>query len=1739
MKMTKAILTIATAAAMVFGSVGDTAPFLLDTVATSTSPVGGSLSISWDSSWIGGNANATVVITDNGTEIKRTTGSGEFTHTFSGDNRHDLAYTTYIGGVAQDKVYTTTAYAKCEVAFDANGGNVGEAIRYVTPADAIGALPTPTRTGYTFAGWWTAADGGTQFSAVTAVTGNVTYYAHWTINQYTVTFDADGGAVGESALPSVTNTRDYGSAIVAPEAMRDGCTFMGWQPAVLETVPASNVTYTAQWRINQYTVIFNANGGALGESTLPSVTNTQDYGGAIVAPEVSREGHTFTGWQPALLETVPASNVTYTAQWRINQYAVTFDGNGGVLGENALPSVTNTQEYGSAIVAPEVSREGYTFTGWQPVVLETVPASNVTYTAQWNVNQYTVTFEGNGGALGESALPRIVTTQDYESAIVAPMVTREWFTFAGWQPALLETMPARDVSYTAQWRRWGDTISASKMGGKTMKQLYPSDYAYMTTVVLEEGIRELPTGFFNGCDNVEFVTWPSTLVEFGIDDIPTKIRETLEYDENGFLIYNNWVLDYQDRDASEVAIPEGVVGIGRGAFAEMYDLEAVAMPESLRSIARGAFEGCTYIQNLQFMSGLRYVGPLAFEDCTSLLRASFADGVEYIGESAFEGCWQMQSVRLPYTLTYVGDNAFAGCGNIRGVTVPTHVKTMQELFPDSCTQIETAEVAEGETTVMDDMFAGCVALRGGATQTDMSMIPNTVTNIGARAFKDCMSLTAFVVPDSVAEIGEHVFAGCSSLWNVTLSRMLSSIPDYAFYGCLMLETMVVPERVAYLGNRFFSGRTSPVHGPAIENSLYYLCTNAPACHADAYAAVVGNMTTYVLQDSRSWDGRQGSRTLPPSWNGYPITYWTPARFDVTFDANGGQFDSSGGSTWSEKQIKDTPYSLPSTEPVRPGWAFEGWWTEQTGGAEVRYTTVVTATRTHTLYAHWRSLGNKVTMRFNSNGGTVVTPGTQDYVPGQTFGQFPVPTRRGYTFQGWWTESVNGILMTEATQVPAANMELFAHWSPITYYVRFHPNGGMGDGVDQMFVFDVRQALATHATEREGFAFTGWATTPAGQVRYAENASVVNLAEVQDEVVDLYAVWSGAGYSVRFDSNGGTGIMDNQTIGIGERQNLWPCAFARGGYTFAGWAVSPTDAASGTVSYRDGAAVKDLATSNGATVPLYAVWISPDQTVRISFDTNGGSVDPDYWDCVVGTTVEAFPTPTRPGFTFAGWWTAKSGGTKVTSIEYVSGAQTFYAHWSENGGVDPGDGSCTVKFNPNGGSVTPTSRNVKNGSEVGDLPTPVRTGYVFDGWYTAEVGGVMVEATTKVASSVTYYAHWLSLYKLTLTPDNTKYGTVTGGGDYLTDMTATLKATAKTGNAFAGWFTDKACTKPLNPAGYDNRSPTVKITMPEADTTVYAKFVTAAEAKKSLKFSSATAKLATTAAKATAGSTFSLKLGISSASLVTVTATGLPKGLKIDKATGAITGTATVPGDFTATVTVKDAAGNIISQKVKMTIEAAAYARGDFYGTAKPGKKGDPTAYLQFTVAKTGKVSGKVNYKGKAYSFKSTLSSCTASKAAFTPKVKIGKKTFKPGTVTVKTQKVGGLSLVEAANSKGTFAAQKKPELVKKGKVLAKLVGKTFKFTKKTKNSGLTKSKDKLEVKLANGDAVKVAGVVGGKKLTAISWVTLVSGKATKGGSEVYTLYVDIIDAKLKYERTLVIKATVSTGGVKATAAFAK
>ena len=291
-----------------------------------------------------------------------------------------------------------------------------------------------TRKGYTQVGWSTV-DGGEKvygFEDVYTQNEALTLYPVWNANQYTITFDTNGG----SDIAPIT--QDYGAEITAPDnPTRKGYTFKGWDKEIPETMPAENMTVKAQWEINQYTIAFDTNGG----SEIAPIT--QDYGTEITAPDnPTRKGYTFKGWDKEIPETMPADNITVKAQWEINQYTITFDTNGG----SEIAPIT--QDYGTEITAPDnPTRKGYTFKGWDKEIPETMPAENITVKAQWEINQYTITFDTNGG----SEIAPI--TQDYGTEITAPdNPTRKGYTFKGWDKEIPETMPAENITITARWK---------------------------------------------------------------------------------------------------------------------------------------------------------------------------------------------------------------------------------------------------------------------------------------------------------------------------------------------------------------------------------------------------------------------------------------------------------------------------------------------------------------------------------------------------------------------------------------------------------------------------------------------------------------------------------------------------------------------------------------------------------------------------------------------------------------------------------------------------------------------------------------------------------------------------------------------------------------------------------------------------------------------------------------------------------------------------------------------------------------------------------------------------------------------------------------------------------------------------------------------------------------------------------------------------------------------------------------
>ena len=322
------------------------------------------------------------------------------------------------------------------VTLDLGGGTInnGNVTGYTYGVGAtLPAADDMTYTGHTFKGWYDNEN--LTGSPVTAIggaeTGNKEYWAKWEINQYTVTVKPENGKA------DIIITQDYGTPITAPTLTRKGYTFKGWDKEIPETMPAENITVKAQWEINQYTIAFDTNGG----SEIAPIT--QDYGTEITAPDnPTRKGYTFKGWDKEIPETMPAENMTVKAQWKINQYKITFDTNGG----SEIAPIT--QDYGTEITTPDnPTRKGYTFKGWDKEIPKTMLAENITVKAQWEINQYTITFDTNGG----SEIAPI--TQDYGTEITAPdNPTRKGYTFKGWDKEIPKAMPAENITITARWK---------------------------------------------------------------------------------------------------------------------------------------------------------------------------------------------------------------------------------------------------------------------------------------------------------------------------------------------------------------------------------------------------------------------------------------------------------------------------------------------------------------------------------------------------------------------------------------------------------------------------------------------------------------------------------------------------------------------------------------------------------------------------------------------------------------------------------------------------------------------------------------------------------------------------------------------------------------------------------------------------------------------------------------------------------------------------------------------------------------------------------------------------------------------------------------------------------------------------------------------------------------------------------------------------------------------------------------
>ncbi len=343
----------------------------------------------------------------------------------------------------------------------------------------------------------------------------------------------------------------------------------------------------------------------------------------------------------------------------------------------------------------------------------------------------------------------------------------------------------------------------------------------LQTLTLPEGLTEIGTYAFWGCSSLQTLTLPEGLTSLGVGafsggsmletvTLPGTLREfSSAFSDCGAL--------------KEVIVSEGITEIDSGAFSDCVSLERAVLPESLEQIGDSAFLRCGSLAEISLPDGVRSIGDSAFAENGALSRIELPSSVEQIGSSAFSGCTSLSSIVIPAGTQEIGYSAFSGCTSLVSAELPDGVQLDSYLF-SGCTSLADVRLPSDLAEIPREAFLGCVSLEQvelpeGLTEirdrafresglTSVSL-PAGLESLGGGTFENCASLSGTVViPEKIAYLGRSLFAGCPLLEEVKLPEGLQGISAYAFRGCASLTEIVIPGQVAYVNRDAFRDCTS-------------------------------------------------------------------------------------------------------------------------------------------------------------------------------------------------------------------------------------------------------------------------------------------------------------------------------------------------------------------------------------------------------------------------------------------------------------------------------------------------------------------------------------------------------------------------------------------------------------------------------------------------------------------------------------------------------------------------------------------------------------------------------------------------------------------------------------------------------------------------------------------------------------------------------------------------------------------
>ncbi|WP_141506254.1 InlB B-repeat-containing protein [Paenibacillus luteus] len=976
------------------------------------------------------------------------------------------------------------------------------------------------RTGYTFAGWNTAANGsGTNYAAGAALTmgsANVTLYAKWTVTPtYTVTYNGNGSTGGTVLTDS--GAYETGAPVTVLDKgslVRTGYTFAGWNTAAngsgtnyaagaALTMGSTNITLYAKWTVTPtYTVTYNGNGSAGG--TVPSDSGAYETGTAATVlgnrGNLVKPGYTFAGWNTLATGlgtnyaagaalTMGNANITLYAKWTLTPtYTVTYNGNGSTGG--TVPLDSGAYETGTAATVlgntGNLEKPGYTFAGWNTLVngsgtnyaagaALTMGNANITLYAKWTLTPtYTVTYNGNGSTGG--TVPS--DSGAYETGTAATVLgntgnlVKPGYTFAGWNTLATGlgtnyaagatlTMGSTNITLYAKWTLT-PTYTVTYNGNGSTGGTVPSDSgAYETgtaaTVLGNTGNLEKPGYTFAG--------WNTLATGLGTN---YAAGATLTMGSTNITLYAKWTLTptytvtYNGNGSAGGTVPSDSGAYETGTAATV-----------LGNTGNLVKPGYTFAGWNTLATGLG---------------TNYAAGATLTMGSTNITLYAKWTLTPTYTVTYNGNGSTGG-------TVPSD---------SGAYETGTAATVLGNTGNLEKpgyTFAGWNTLVNGSG-----------TNYAAGA-----ALT----------MGNA---------NITLYAKWTLTPTYT---------------VTYNGNGS-AGGTAPSDSGAYETGTA--------------ATVLGNKGNLVksgytfagwntLVNGSGTNYAEGATLTMGSTNITLYAKWTlTPTYTVTYNGNGSTtgtipIDSGTYETGTAATILGNTGNL-----VKPGYTFAGWNTEANGsGTNYAAGATLTMGSTNvTLYAKW-TLTPTYTVTYNGNGsaGGTAPSDSGAYETGTAatvLGNKGNLVKSGYTFAGWNT-LVNGSGTNYAEgatlTMGSTNITLYAKWTLTpTYTVTYNGNGSTTGTIPiDSGTYETGTAATilgnTGNLVKPGYTFAGWNTEANGSgTNYAAGA----VLTIGNTSITLFAQWrfiksSGGPINIKLVSTDGKLTLPVGAIGEVSFENL--------------------------------------------------------------------------------------------------------------------------------------------------------------------------------------------------------------------------------------------------------------------------------------------------------------------------------------------------------------------------------------------------------------------------------------------------------------------------------------------------------------------------------------------------------------------------------------------------------------------------